>query len=46
MIIFIESNTSGTGEYFYKCCIKKKINFKFLIKSKLKYPWLKKNIMK
>ena len=42
MIIFIESNTSGTGEYFYKCCIKKKINFKFLIKSKLKYPWLKK----
>ncbi len=42
MIIFIESNTSGTGEYFYKCCLQKKIDFKFLIKSKLKYPWLKK----
>ena len=42
MIIFIESNTSGTGEYFYQSCLQKKINFKFLIKSKSKYPWLKK----
>lgn len=42
MIIFIESNTSGTGEYLYKLCKKKKINFIFLIKNKNKYPWLKK----
>lgn len=42
MIIFIESNTSGTGEYFYKLCLKRKINFIFLIKSNSKYPWLNK----
>lgn len=43
MIIFIESNTSGTGEYFYQLCKKKKINFKFLVKSRKKYQWLEKS---
>ena len=42
MIIFIESNTSGTGEYFYQLCKKKKIDFKFIVKSPHKYKWLKK----
>ena len=42
MIIFIESNTSGTGEYFYQLCKKKKIDFKFIVKSSQKYKWLKK----
>ena len=46
MIIFIESNTSGTGEYFYNLCKKKKIKFLFLVSSKKKYPWLSKKYYK
>jgi len=36
MIIFIESNTSGTGEYFFNLCKKKKIKFFYLIFNKKK----------
>ena len=46
MIIFIESNTSGTGEYFYKLCKKKNINFIFFVKNIHKYQWLKKPYFK
>ena len=44
MIIFIESNTSGTGEYFYKLCIKKKLILNFWLNQLLGIHGYKKNI--
>ncbi len=46
MIVFIESNTSGTGEYYYKLCKKKKLEFIFLVRKPKKYSWLEKKYYK
>ena len=43
MIIFIESNTTGSGKLFFDFCKKEKFKFFFLTKNPKKYDWVKKN---
>ena len=43
MIIFIESNTTGSGKLFFDFCKKEKFKFFFLTKNPKKYDWIKKN---